>query len=59
MMFAFSGVGKQTQVTVYNSFNLLSELGGYMSSIFSIALFFMSRYNRSCLKFNIINKFRI
>lgn len=46
MMFAFSGVGKQTNIVVYNSFNLLSELGGYMSSIFSIALFFLSRYNR-------------
>lgn len=58
-MFAFSGIGVQSNIRVYTAFDLLSELGGYMQSIFAIALFVVSSYNTGCLKYNLVNKLRV
>lgn len=59
MQFVFSGVGSKSTISVYTALDLLSELGGFMGSIFQISSLIIAGYNAICLDFNKVSELRV
>jgi hypothetical protein len=59
MQFVFSGVGSKSTISVYTALDLLSELGGFMGSIFQISSLIIAGYNSVCLEYTKVSELRV